>query len=196
MLRIVLLIGALACGTGCTTGYWIDRGRDAADVFTFAASPAIGVRARFGPISSGLALHDTPSWGLAGGKVGVLEHHESKYGTDFPCFELLLFGYEEFRPRGIPKERDKGYSSYMLFMVNAEEMDHRVVIPPFWTQIEITAGLFVGGKVGFNPGELLDFILGFAGIDIYDDDLERRKEKEKEAEEAIPDPAKAPPSPR
>ena len=28
----------------------------------------------------------------------------------------------------------------------------------------------VGGRVGFSPGEFLDFLLGWVGIDIADDD--------------------------
>ena len=39
------------------------------------------------------------------------------------------------------------------------------------TQLEIAGGLIFTLRLGFNPGELLDFILGFSGIDIWHDDL-------------------------
>ena len=45
----------------------------------------------------------------------------------------------------------------------------------YLTQIEVAAGLGGTLRLGFNPGELLDFILGFTTIDIFNDDLEKRK---------------------
>jgi len=41
-----------------------------------------------------------------------------------------------------------------------------------WTQLEagVQAGIF-GGRIGANPLELVDFVLGFAGIDIASDDV-------------------------
>jgi len=49
----------------------------------------------------------------------------------------------------------------------------------YFTQIEVAAGVIVGVRIGFNPGELLDFIFGWFGIDIYNDDSESRNLKEK-----------------
>ena len=51
---------------------------------------------------------------------------------------------------------------------------------PQLTQIEACVGIGWGARVGFNPGELADLLLGFAGIDIYGDDLERRKKRDSE----------------
>ncbi len=45
--------------------------------------------------------------------------------------------------------------------------------PARWTQFEVAAGLLGGVRLGFNPGELLDFLLGFFGADLYGDDLAR-----------------------
>ena len=41
---------------------------------------------------------------------------------------------------------------------------------PHYTQVEVVAGLLFSVRAGVNPGELLDFLLGWAGIDIYGDD--------------------------
>mgnify|MGYP000849657356 CR=1 FL=1 len=38
-------------------------------------------------------------------------------------------------------------------------------------QIEFVLGIYGGVRVGFNPAELLDFILGFTTYDLYDDDV-------------------------
>ena len=42
----------------------------------------------------------------------------------------------------------------------------------YYTQFECGAGVPLAGPfIGFNPGELLDWSLGYCGIDIYDDDI-------------------------
>lgn len=41
----------------------------------------------------------------------------------------------------------------------------------FLYQFELVAGVYGGARIGFNPLELLDFILGFFTIDIIEDDV-------------------------
>ncbi len=51
--------------------------------------------------------------------------------------------------------------------------------PSYYTQLEVAAGaLLVGARVGFNPGELLDFLLGWTTLDIYGDDVREQPESE------------------
>ena len=45
-------------------------------------------------------------------------------------------------------------------------------------QFEVAAGLGGTVRLGFNPGEFIDFICGWFTIDIYGDDIETAKEKE------------------
>lgn len=40
----------------------------------------------------------------------------------------------------------------------------------YQTQIEFTLGIYYGIKLGFNPGEMIDFVFGIFGIDLYADD--------------------------
>jgi len=40
----------------------------------------------------------------------------------------------------------------------------------FLYQIELTLGIYGGLRIGFNPAEFLDFILGFTTYDLYEDD--------------------------
>ncbi|OVE81243.1 hypothetical protein BVY04_03710 [bacterium M21] len=42
---------------------------------------------------------------------------------------------------------------------------------PYLTQIEAAAGFGAGIRLGVNPGEFLDFLLGWFGLDPYCDDL-------------------------
>lgn len=48
--------------------------------------------------------------------------------------------------------------------------DSKLAPASFFTQIEFGLGAYFGFRLGFNPGELLDLLLGFAGIDLMDDD--------------------------
>ena len=59
---------------------------------------------------------------------------------------------------------------------------------PYFMDVQVAAGLGRTVRLGFNPGELLDLVLGCANIDIYRDDLEsnQRKEKAKSSEAASP----------
>ncbi len=42
---------------------------------------------------------------------------------------------------------------------------------PYCTQIEVVAGALGGLRAGFHPGELIDFLLGWTTLDIYNDDM-------------------------
>ncbi|MDT8390564.1 MAG: hypothetical protein RRC34_08670 [Lentisphaeria bacterium] len=50
--------------------------------------------------------------------------------------------------------------------------------PEYYTQIEVVVGVLGSIRLGFNPGELLDFILGWTTLDIYGDELGKRKKIE------------------
>lgn len=41
----------------------------------------------------------------------------------------------------------------------------------FLFQMEVYLGIYYGIRIGINPAELLDFLLGLAGLDLLDDDL-------------------------
>jgi hypothetical protein len=66
---------------------------------------------------------------------------------------------------------------YNPFYAEKPEAKGNYLFHPYWTQIEVIGDVGVGCRLGFNPGELLDFILGWTTIDIFDDDLERKERK-------------------
>lgn len=41
----------------------------------------------------------------------------------------------------------------------------------FLYQIEVYLGIYAGLRIGFNPMELLDFLIGFTGLDLLEDDV-------------------------
>ena len=49
-----------------------------------------------------------------------------------------------------------------------------------FTQIEILFGLGITFRLGFNPGELIDFLLGWSTVDIYHDDIGKKTNLTKE----------------
>ncbi len=78
------------------------------------------------------------------------------------------FGHELFYPdeNSMPALRGKTIAarSPIPFLCLSSNPSHH-------TQIEVVAGLGLTLRLGFNPGELLDFVIGFTSLDMYGDDL-------------------------
>ena len=67
---------------------------------------------------------------------------------------------------------------YRLTFVDDGSRTQITTIGPFdrgHTQIEAAIGIGPSLRLGFNPGELLDFILGWTTVDIYGDDAARQR---------------------
>lgn len=176
-LGVAFSVACAFCSGCATSGYMKDRMRDGADIFTIGTGLGGGVKARIGPVQTGL-FADVQMVALRGGQ--------------FPCwndaymfpsnFELegLFTGFESFNPkigRSTAQQRRKSFT--------AEGHDVPFIIyvdppgsPSYYTQIEVAGGLLLNLRLGFNPGELLDFVLGWVAIDIFDDDLGVKKTNE------------------
>lgn len=46
----------------------------------------------------------------------------------------------------------------------------------YYTQIEIVAALLGSVRLGLNPGEFADFVLGWFGVDFFHDDIGKLRE--------------------
>ncbi len=175
--KLLLLLGLAALSTGCASPYMVDRGRDAADILTVAVGKGWGVKARVGPILVG-EFHNRDTAGLRGGVLLSPSSNEARSRRDRTSFlpggYIVPLWYEEvFRAEGVASLRHKEFSvgSFIPFTslyCESFSLTHL-------TQVEAAAGLFGTLRLGFNPGELLDFILGWTTIDIYNDDLEWKK---------------------
>jgi hypothetical protein len=192
ILKIALLLAIVACGTGCTTGYWVDRGRDAADVFTFTVGAGGGAGARVGPFALGLGVNANVT-GLQDGIFFTRNWEQIRYVKGGGSGYLLLYSFDNGMsssvdygiPSTVTERRKKAYRSFHFLGVPIpDSLDCEGVqyYPHYFTQIEAFIGLGGTIKIGFNPGELFDLILGFIGVDIYGDDLERRKQRKIEQE--------------
>jgi len=174
------------CGTflsmicaGCATdGYIGNRAHDAGDVFTAGVGIGGGAKVRVGPVQTGI-LFDIPKAGLRGGRLSVYSEGKEEFISNNHDFQFVCFGVEGFSltndlrhksfQAGATASGEFG-ETYIPFFHRVRMSDHRVN-RSYYTDIQVV--LAIGGSIrlGFNPGELLDFILGLFMIDIYDDDL-------------------------
>ena len=200
----VVAIAATACG--CASPYFTNRGHDAADIFTATAGVGLGAQARVGPVHAGLGLFVD----MVGFRGGAFQKNlDDGFGLDFdgaifpapsPCGKNPYFTSSAFNAEGIAKLRGKGlfaasavpFVTTRLWPQPEEENDYeehplsRRNIH-YFTQIDCYLALAGGIRLGFNPGELLDFILGWTTLDIFGDDVVfvPRKEESNKALQAI-----------
>lgn len=196
----VLLSAACAVCSGCaSSGYLKDRMHDGADVFTATAGKGFGVQTRVGPAHVGL-LGAGDRVGIRGGQVLPLRSSagpsfidSGAYGGEY-C--IGVFGYEYFGTMAGTENggRHKEFETIFCFIPTGESLKSGkpVLNPAYWTQIEVVAGVGISLRLGFNPGELVDFLLGWFGLDIYSDDLGITPERKpsNKASEATSEPAR------
>ncbi len=183
-------------GGGCASvGYFRDRALDAADVFTLTVGMGLGVKARVGPVRTGLLLFQCDAVGFRGA-MPVLNppafFDTGDYNGDrfLPPPFAHLFGWADSRWKSYEEELwyvglNRG-KDIKIFTVSGLDYPFHLFLadpleagPAYYTQIEVVVGLIPSVRAGFNPGELLDFFLGWFGVDIYDDDLSPRIRKVK-----------------
>ena len=213
-MRTLVCIGMgafMLLSVGCGSGYFTDRNRDAADIFTFTTGVGMGATARVGAVHAGLYTGRDAS-GLKGGEVSweTMQNLDDKWGSTcdlllgVPTPDGWMFAWEDSRAAqdgdAVAVARGKVYSARgvaPLIMVPSklggsrpyyERPDYGPNYPyHYWTQIEVTAGAGPSVRVGFNPGELVDFLVGWFGVDIYDDDIAAAAQKKRRMKEVLPE---------
>ncbi len=201
--RVVLVLGLALAGSGCVGARWYfgDRWADAKDVFTASVGGGFGAKARVGPVNAGLLVNSDIA-GLRAGECFYLPRSKCKMMIDsspivWNDFDLvvLVIGRDAFHPAGLfesefgtrIQERSKDYYAGGVVFLPA-----RPGCYSYYTQVEVIAGIGGSLRLGFNPGELLDFLLGWTTLDIYGDDLAARREREERLKAKEPPPADAP----
>lgn len=182
----VLLVGL---ATGCASGraYFADRGRDAADILSVSVGRGYGVKARVSLLSMGL-LYDGSIAGVRGGSA--FAGRPGQY-----CYDVQFFacGHERFAPPG-SDDRQKKFEAMQDFglmdriwcLAPPVCLGPLVPAPPrvrpyalsYYTQAEVAAGLFGSLRLGVDPGEAIDFLLGWTGVDFMKDDLHMKPFRE------------------
>jgi hypothetical protein len=206
ILEIIVLLLTIGVMGGCSTPYMNDRGRDIADIFTITLGDGVGVTARAGPVHLGL-FYGKDQAGLRSGEFDTPPSYVRSEGIARTLDPLLVlpnlgggpwcFWHEEYsgglqkvpNPEGgiinLARARAKDYNVSgncpFIAVPVLSELDRNAGFKyPFYflTEVEIAIGIGKTLRLGLNPGELLDFILGWTTIDIFGDDIEVRKLKE------------------
>ena len=169
LLVLLVLAAGSALSAGCSPrSYFADRWNDAKDVFTVAGSFGAGAQARIGPVHVG-AIVGRGTAGLRNGEFAA----SGGGGSD--VMELLFMPLELSPPlvfsvdaADVGFSRGKAYDMWsgLPFLTTEWSSVHA----HYYSQIEVVAGVGVMVRLGFNPGELLDFVFGWFGVDIYGDD--------------------------
>lgn len=181
------LIASLFCGlcSSCrSTGYLGDRCRDAGDIITTTIGKGAGAKVRVGPIHAGAFVNRD----CAGLRSGTLFSDWKKYGGMFSFvhhpseLDLTVFLAEGTGPmlagtyHDDAQVRGKTYDAGSRIPLLAIVEDRPLYMHwHYYTQVEAAVGLGGTLRVGFNIGELFDFILGWTTLDILHDDLGRKE---------------------
>jgi hypothetical protein len=155
----------------------IDRWRDASDILTVAVGKGYGGKARVGPVHLG-AFYNRDYMGLRGGESHRQWSSKDALPSTFD-FDLTFISGERFDPEKFVRTRDRhkcfvasGVAG-LSFSKGFEGEDWSVGDASYYTQVEMAAGLVRTLRLGLNPGEVLDFLLGWVRIDLFDDDVNR-----------------------
>ena len=176
-------------GNSKANAYMKNRVLDAADIFTATVTVgSLGFKLQAGPVSLGLhgqaipqilllpvyaatpiptnfsptGVVPSPEWGLKDGVIGTTSVTDLTLITTIKSRDK-----HNYKTRDLIRDRKKDRLTQDSPLTPYTEPMHAHQ----YTNIELSLGMFIGIRVGFNPGEFLDFILGFAGIDIYKDDI-------------------------
>ena len=154
---------AITTLTGCasTKAYFVDRGRDAADIVTATVGVGVGAKAQVGPLHAGVLLQ-ADHCGLRGGKY---ENWHPLGAAKSPAsydIEVAVFGGNEFHPYGDGELADRGkYFSAGPFqdgplqyfpILNYAETSQNKTAWYYYTELEVVVGLVGSVRLGFNVG--------------------------------------------
>ena len=174
---VLAILCFASCGCRARRPYLIDRWRDASDIVTVAAGKGYGAKIRTGPVHVG-AFFNRDRMGLRGGE----SHREWSSKKALPStfdFDMTFISGERFDPERFVRARNRhkcfvaSGAMALSFSKGIEGEDWSVGDASYYTQAEVAAGLWWTLRLGINPGEALDFLLGWLRIDLFDDDVNR-----------------------
>lgn len=196
----LLLSAVVLAGHGChSTGYLAERRRDLADVATATVGVGLGAKARLGPVHLSPLILCMDAAGLRGGEwfrtpvldqevanppqeVGALWWNSSVWDLPPGCPDR-----ERMRQRGkahlaAPLHLPPKAGLYDILsdtppFISMPRLDwpaEKLKVPrypaAYHSQVELNLALGASLRLGLNPGEFVDFVLGWMLVDIYRDD--------------------------
>jgi len=190
-LCVMCFVLCVLVGSGCT--YAKDRANDFVDCFKGDVGYGFGLDAQVMVtelISGGVGASEIKKIGFKGRYIGTW--WDLHMGVPImPFFSFLIFGpATDFVSIGSGKggtvNDDKGIPNTeivsFLFINPAffTYYDPPIINTPLINKFDIEVGgttVVVGARVGFSPGQFLDFIIGWTGIDIGKDDTKPDAER-------------------
>jgi hypothetical protein len=198
LLWLAALGAVLGCGCR-STGYLAERRRDLADIATATVGLGVGAKARVGPLHVTPLLIAIDVAGLRGGEwfcipglamdvaqppqeVGALWWSSSLWDLPEECPERARLRQRGKAHLAAPPWTPQNAGLYDLMtdtvpFVSTPRLawKHEKVrlerYPlAYATQIELNIAAGGSLRLGLNPGELVDFLLGWCLVDIYRDD--------------------------
>ncbi len=177
MKRVITCMGfftILALGTSCTSAYWTDRGRDFNDCFHVGVGVGLGAKVKLGPVNLGL-LAEGDFFGVRGvNPIRATNEHSAWTSLAFFSHSGELFeGGDEHTILSVRKKlysvesRREPTSKTATFTPDVNDL----IPPQYHTGFEVVVGLGPSVRIGFNVGELADFVLGWVTVDLFDDDV-------------------------
>lgn len=185
-----VLVGAAVAGCTGGTDYQRNRLEDLADCVTFSVGRGFGAKVQAGVFGCAPLIVYRPKWGMHAGEMvdwraTPFVCYEHTYLRD-PCGYFILDEYYYVSDRARLRAKTYSQFGFLAFMVPGPyrvlpkyviASDMWETIPPErlpWyklTDVNVSGGVFLGFRLGVNPGEFLDFLLGWCHLDIYGDDL-------------------------
>lgn len=171
----VIMIFMTSCAS--TRSYFADRGRDTLDVMTVTVGIGAGIHARLGPFPFG-AWSATDVAGLRYGSFFArIPDTDEREEVNSKLMSFLLPIMLIFSPGGemnwdsLPDIWHYGnyYPMNEIQLLRNKSTENLEV--PNYTQLEASVGIGPSLRLGLNPGEFLDLVLGLTTIDIFDDDI-------------------------
>ncbi|MCK5801588.1 MAG: hypothetical protein KAI66_02090 [Lentisphaeria bacterium] len=200
--RLFFLVAIALLTNGCAMrGYMGNRGRDIADVLTFSVGTGLGVKAQLGPLHFTPVLMCADQAGLRGGEVFAvsagdedLEHIPLSVGALWWANDVFWLPQDGERlqargkavfafPPGARDDQQFSLASETIPFVCVPRMkweSEGLVLKKYpahyLTQLEVVVAVMGSVRLGVNPGELVDLVVGFFGLDLYGDDLGGRRD--------------------
>ncbi len=159
---ILALLLACCASSGCT--YLWHRTEDFAETFdlgfTFSAKPQFSLYGSFvSVISLGVSDFKGSFVGMGGGQVGIIRHQNECWGVGYYGEEKVRWGKRRYsHPQGLKA------------ILGSNRLPGPAYCPACVHYVHL---LFIGAVANARYGEMVDFVLGFAGIDIARDDGRR-----------------------
>ncbi len=193
LLRTAALVAVLALSAGCQTtvgNYFGNRARDFGECFAAQVGLGVGLGVDIRAVGilhasvGGGFYFDGATLGWAYGAplpsaLRGLSRHAILRFTGFPLSWFPLREWFSLIPTHTSRlGPNEEHYCYFLLPVITDAFLHSddEISPATWARIhafDIEVGAFaivLGARVGFSPGEFLDFLLGWVGIDIAGDD--------------------------